>query len=72
MDNFKADMGGVVVDLGLDDDLAGYAREVGRVEQRLLWAHRQGMDFPPYILKALRESVELYLERGGLTAPAPA
>ncbi|GAB3754632.1 GTP-binding protein LepA [Microlunatus parietis] len=72
MDRYKADMGGVVVDLGLDDDLAGYAREVGRVEQRLLWAHRQGMDFPPYILKALKESVELYLERGGLTAPAPA
>ncbi|MFC7622689.1 GTP-binding protein LepA [Microlunatus sp. GCM10028923] len=72
MDRFKADMGGVVVDLGLDDDLAGYAREVGRVEQRLLWAHRQGMEFPPYILKALKESVELYLERGGLTAPAPA
>lgn len=70
MDQYKADMGGVVVDLGLDDDLAGYAREVGRVEQRLLWAHRQGMDFPPYILKALKESVELYLERGGLTAPA--
>lgn len=72
MDRYKADMGGVVVDLGLDDDLAGYAREVGRVEQRLLWAHRQGMEFPPYILKALKESVELYLERGGLTAPAPA
>jgi len=72
MDKYKADMGGVVVDLGLDDDLAGYAREVGRVEQRLLWAHRQGMDFPPYILKALRESVELYLERGGLNAPEPA
>lgn len=72
MDRYKADMGGVVIDLGLDDDLAGYAREVGRVEQRLLWAHRQGLEFPPYILKALKESVELYLERGGLTAPAPA
>ena len=41
----------------------GYAREVGRVESRLLWAHKQGMDFPPYILKALQESVELYRER---------
>ena len=48
---------------GLDEDLAGYAREVGRVERRLLWADRQGMEFPPYILKALRESVELYRER---------
>ncbi len=59
-DRYKADMGGVMVDLGLDSDLEGYAREVGRVEQRLLWAHKQGMDFPLYILKALRESVDLY------------
>src|SRR4030095_5952633 len=28
MDPFKADMGGVMVDLGLDSDLEGYAREV--------------------------------------------
>jgi hypothetical protein len=63
MDQYKADMGGVMVDLGLDDDLEGYAREVGRVENRLLWAHKQGMEFPPYILKALKESVDLYRER---------
>jgi hypothetical protein len=64
MKDFKADMGGVVIDLGIDADLEGYAREIGRVESRLLWAQRQGMDFPPYILKALKESVELYRERG--------
>ena len=63
MNQYKADMGGVMVDLGIDEDLNGYAREIGRVENRLLWAHRQGMDFPPYILKALRESVDLYRER---------
>jgi hypothetical protein len=63
MKQYKADMGGVMADLGLDDDLEGYAREVGRVERRLLWAHKQGMEFPPYILKALKESVELYRER---------
>jgi hypothetical protein len=63
MKRYKADMGRVITDLGLDADLAGYAREVGRVESRLLWAHRQGMEFPPYILKAIRESVELYRER---------
>ncbi len=70
MKQYKADMGGVMADLGLDDDLEGYAREVGRVEHRLLWAHKQGMEFPPYILKALKESVELYRERlaRGLTA----
>jgi hypothetical protein len=60
---YKADMGGVMIDLGFDSDLEGYAREVGRVENRLLWAHRQGMEFPPYILKALKESVDLYRER---------
>ena len=63
MKQYKADMGGVMVDLGLDSDLEGYAREVGRVENRLLWAHKQGMEFPPYILKALKESVDLYRER---------
>ena len=65
LDRYKADMGGVMADLGFTDDLEGYAREVGRVENRLLWAHRQGMEFPPYILKALRESVDLYRERLG-------
>jgi hypothetical protein len=63
MKQYQADMGGVIADLGLDHDLAGYAREIGRVETRLLWAHKQGMEFPPYILKALRESVDLYRER---------
>ncbi len=63
MKQYKADMGGVMADLGLDDDLEGFAREVGRVENRLLWADKQGMEFPPYILKALKESVELYRER---------
>ena len=63
MKQYKADMGGVLVDLGIDADLQGYARELGRVESRLLWAQKQGMDFPPYILKALRESVDLYRER---------
>ena len=63
MKRYQADLGEVMTNLGLDDDLEGYAREVGRVESRLLWAHRQGMDFPPYILKALKESVDLYRER---------
>ena len=63
MREYKGDMGGVAIDLGLDADLEGYAREIGRVESRLLWAHKQGMDFPPYILTALRESIELYQER---------
>jgi hypothetical protein len=57
MKRYKADMGGVMVDLGFDADLEGYSREVGRVEARLLWAHKQGMEFPPYILKALRSRI---------------
>ena len=69
-DDYKADMGRVAMDLGIDADLEGYAREIGRVEQRLLWAHKQGMSFPPYILKALRESVDLYRERGFAATPA--
>jgi hypothetical protein len=63
MDHYKADMGGLMVDLGLDADLQAYAREVGRLEARLLWANRNGMEFPPYVLEALRESVDLYEER---------
>jgi hypothetical protein len=63
MKRYKADMGGVMIDLGFDADLVSYAREVGRVESRLLWAHKQGMEFPPYILKALSVSVDLYRER---------
>ncbi len=63
-DRYKAQMGGVAVTLGFADDLEKYAREVGRIEARLLWADRQGMEFPPYVLKALRESIALYRERG--------
>ena len=57
-------MGGVVTALGFDTDLDKYAREVGRIEAQLLWAHEQGMDFPPYVMRALRESIDLYRERG--------
>jgi hypothetical protein len=67
LEKYKTSMGGVAIDLGLDRDLAGYAREIGRVERRLLWAHRQGMQFPPYIFKALQESVGLYREQAGST-----
>ena len=63
MRTYKADMGGVLVNLGIDQDVSSYAREIGRVENRLLWAHKQGLEFPPYILRALRESVDLYRER---------
>ncbi len=63
-DRYKAQIGGVVSALGFDADLVKYAREVGRIEAQLLWAHEQGMEFPPYVLAALRESIDLYRERG--------
>ncbi len=63
MESYKADYGGVVTSLGMDEALVDYAREIGRVEARLLWADRKGMKVPTYIIKALRESLELYHER---------
>lgn len=63
MDQYKADMGAVVLDLGMADGMEEYAREIGRVEARLLWANKEGMEVPSYIVKALRESVDLYRER---------
>lgn len=55
----QAEMGQVITGLGFDADLDDYAREIGRLESRLLWANDQGMQFPPYVLKALHEAVEL-------------
>ncbi|MCC4266919.1 GTP-binding protein LepA [Microbacterium schleiferi] len=63
-DRYRAQMGGVVTSLGFDTDLDKYAREVGRIEAQLLWANEQGMEFPPYVLRALRESIDLFRERG--------
>lgn len=63
LDRYKADMGAVMFSLEMQDGLEEYAREIGRVESRLLWAEKQGMEVPPYILKALRESIDLYIER---------
>lgn len=61
---FKAAMGGVIQRLGFDKQLERCAKEIGRFESKILWAHRRGMDFPPYFLAALRESVELYRAQG--------
>ncbi len=59
-DSYRAQYGAVVTALGIDADIEGYAREIGRVESRLLWAGKKGMEIPPYIVQALRDSVELY------------
>ncbi len=59
----RAEVGRMATDLGVDRDVEGYAREIGRVESRLLWAGRKGMECPPYIVKALRESIDAYREQ---------
>ena len=53
------------------DRPGGYAREIGRVESRLLWAHKQGMEFPPYILKALRRASSSTRSARGSQRPSP-
>lgn len=66
---YKADMGAVLVGLSMDEELEIYAKEIGRLEARLLWANRHGMEFPPYFLKALRESVEMYKAQQNFDRP---
>ena len=65
---YKAQMGEVVVQLGFDAELATFAKEIGRLEASLLWAQHQGLDFPPYVLAALREAVDLYRDQGSFAA----
>lgn len=59
----KADFGGVLVGLGLADDLERTVRDVSRLEHHLLWAEGQGMDVPAYALKAFRDAADSYRER---------
>ncbi|MFV0428967.1 MAG: GTP-binding protein LepA [Arachnia sp.] len=71
MKKYQQDMGGVMTTLGIDQELEIYAKEIGRLEAKLLWANDNGMEFPPYFLKALRESVELYEGQGNFDRPDP-
>lgn len=68
---YQQDLGGVITALDIDQELEVYAKEIGRLEARLLWANRQGMEFPPYFLKALRESVEMYQSQRSFDRPDP-
>jgi hypothetical protein len=52
----RVEFGDVMRALGVDEDLRHYARQVGRVEHELLWAHRQGLRVPDYVFKALRRA----------------
>ena len=64
---YQAQMGEVITKLGFERELEVFAKEIGRLEANLLWAQRNGMDFPPYVLRALREAVDIYRERGDFT-----
>jgi len=55
----KADFGEVLRSLGLDRDAEEFAAQISRVERDLLWAHRRGLAVPPYVVKGLRDAVEL-------------
>ena len=62
----RRDFGGVVLDLGLADDIDDFATQVGAVERRLLWAHRRGLAVPDYVLRAFRDAVESARVAGAL------
>lgn len=68
---YQSHFGGVATELGIADEMEVYAKEIGRLEAKLLWANQNGMEFPPYFLRALRESVELYQAQGNFERPHP-
>jgi len=65
----RADFGGVMVSLGLDDDVNSYARDISVVESQLLWDQHHGMRVPSYVLAALREALDLHGERSPSAVP---
>jgi len=66
----RAQFGGVLVNLGLEDDLERNVRDIVRVETQLLSAQDQGMEVPEYALAAFRDAAELYRERTHRTLQA--
>jgi hypothetical protein len=63
-------MDALEVSKGGEVDLRDYARQVGRAEYELMFAHRSGLRVPDYVFKSLRRSAELAAERKGETWPA--
>ncbi len=66
---YQQDLGGVLTELGMDLEMEVYAKEIGRLEAKLLCAKDKGMDFPPYFLESLRESVDMYQGQGTFEPP---
>jgi hypothetical protein len=58
------------ISTGDQADLQHYARQVGRVEHELLWAHRRGLRVPDYIFKAFRRAAETAGDLTGNRRPA--
>lgn len=60
----RGEFGGVMEALGIttdgDEGIRKYAQQIGRVERDLLWAQKQGLRFPGYVLDALRNAVRLH------------
>jgi hypothetical protein len=50
---------------GGEAELRTYARQVGRVEHELLWAHRRGLRVPDYVFKTMRRAAEKAAELKG-------
>ncbi|WP_235735847.1 GTP-binding protein LepA [Nocardioides alcanivorans] len=61
-----ADFGGVLTSLGVIDELEQFVTEISRVENDLLWAGRQGLDVPRYVMDAMREAVQLHRARASI------
>ena len=55
----KADFGQVMETLGIAADTDDFAHQITRVERELLWARDRGLTVPDYVVRALREAVEL-------------
>lgn len=64
--NYRRDMGGVMVGLGFDqgEEFNKFAKDIGRLEAKLIFAENEGMDFPPYVLRALRDCLEAFKAEG--------
>jgi hypothetical protein len=58
-----ADFGDLMVSLGIDRDVEGFATQVARVESDLLDAVRDGLRVPAYVVDAFTEALELAASR---------
>ena len=63
----RTDFGGVIVELGLDEQLERNVRDISRVESQLLWAHEKGLQVPTYALAAFRDAAAMYRDRSRIS-----